>query len=338
MKRFALALAVLMTPIASQAETSRETIASVIDTHILPGFEQLALSTKALSKQATDACDSTSERLRASYHIAFDTWISTSHLRFGPTEVEDRAFALAFWPDPRGVTPRTLQRLITTQDPVAKSVGDYAQVSIAARGFYALEFLLFDDAFLATDAPEYHCTLVQTISADIAATSQDILGNWTETYANKMRNPSPDSLYQSNEEVLQELFKALSAGLQFTSETRLGRPLGTFDRPRAKRAEARRSARSSKHVTLSLKALNELAVALSEADDVLSDKLDKGFKKALAKLSDLNDPTFASVSEPQTRIKVEVIQQSVDAVRAIVRAELGPSLGVAAGFNSLDGD
>ena len=198
--------------------------------------------------------------------------------------------------------------------------------------------MLFDDAFLATDAPEYHCTLVQTISADIAATSQDILGDWTETYANKMRNPSPDSLYQSNEEVLQELFKALSAGLKFTSETRLGRPLGTFDRPRAKRAEARRSARSSKHVTLSLKALNELAVALPEADDVLSDKLDKGFKKALAKLSDLNDATFASVSEPQTRIKVEVIQQSVDAVRAIVRAELGPSLGVAAGFNSLDGD
>ncbi len=48
--------------------------------------------------------------LTEAYHAAFDAWIKTSHLRFGPSEVNDRAFALAFWPDSRGQYPRRWRR------------------------------------------------------------------------------------------------------------------------------------------------------------------------------------------------------------------------------------
>lgn len=89
---------------------------------------------------------------------------------------------------------------------------------------------------------------------------------------------------------------------------------------------------------LSLHALQDLAARLSEGDPQLATTLDASFDRAILQLSDLSDPTFASVSQPQTRLKVEILQNSIHAIRSLVRNDLGPTLGVAAGFNALDGD
>jgi predicted lipoprotein len=89
---------------------------------------------------------------------------------------------------------------------------------------------------------------------------------------------------------------------------------------------------------LSLLALQDLASRLADGNDGLSDTLDASFDRALSQLTELDDPTFSSVADPFTRIKVEIVQTSVELIRAQVRDELGPSLGVAAGFNALDGD
>lgn len=338
MKFIPFALAIIAAPMSGLAETRSTVITDIIDGHVLPRFETLAASTRSLSDTALADCDPTSEILRTEYSAAFDAWISASHLRFGPTEVDDRAFALAFWPDSRGATPRALSALLADQDPIAASPQEYSQVSIAARGFYAMEFLLYDDALMAAGEPSYHCQLIRTISADIAATSQGILVDWQTAFATTMRTPSPDGVYRTEEEVLQEMFKSLSTGLQFTSETRLGRPLGTFERPRPTRAEARRSGRSSAHVALSLRSLQDLARRLATSNKNISERLAISFDRPLTQITNLASPTFASVAEPQTRLKVEIIQQSIEDIRAIVRDELGPTLGVAAGFNSLDGD
>ncbi|WP_299140223.1 imelysin family protein [uncultured Tateyamaria sp.] len=336
MRHLCLTLALVAAPVVALADTRDAQIKSIVAGHILPRFEALADGAEALSVAAQQDCDPASAPLKAAYGTAFDAWISASHLRFGPTEVDDRAFALAFWPDSRGATPRALNALIADQDPIAVSAQGYAQVSIAARGFYALEFLLYDDALRAESDARYHCQLVRTISADIAATSRSIHDDWTTAYATVMLTPTPDGVYRTDAEVLQEMFKALSTGLQFTSESRLGRPLGTFDRPRPARAEARRSGRSAAHVALSLQSQRDLAARLAEGD--MSNRLDARFDHALSLLTALDDPTFATVAAPQTRLKIEIIQQSVDAIRAAVRDDLGPTLGVAAGFNALDGD
>ncbi len=334
MKCIALALSLAVAPMTATADT----IQDIVDGHILPRFETLAAQTQVLSDVAALECDPTSDTLRSAYGDAFDAWVSASHLRFGPSEVDDRAFALAFWPDSRGATPRVLATLLAEQDPIAASVETYADVSIAARGFYAMEFLLYDDALVLAGEPAYHCQLIQTISADMAVTASNILEDWQTDYAAKMLESSPTGVYRSEEEVLQVMFKSLSTGLQFTSETRLGRPLGNFERPRPTRAEARRSGRSSLHVTLSLGALQDLAMRLAGDDGNIAPTLDASFDRAMSQLNNLDDPTFAGVSDPPTRFKIEVLQQAVDAMRTVVRDELGPTLGVAAGFNSLDGD
>ena len=137
---------------------------------------------------------------------------------------------------------------------------------------------------------------------------------------------------------MQELFKALTTGLEFTSDTRLGRPLGSFDRPRPNRAEVWRSGRSARHVALSLETLENLMVLLAGGNADLVARSEQAFDTALSQIEALDDPVFAGVAAPQSRLKVEVVQQSVDAIRDIARQELGPTLGVAAGFNALDGD
>jgi len=143
-----------------------------------------------LADTAQADCTHGSDDLRAAYHTAFDDWIAVSHLRFGPTEIDDRAFALAFWPDSRGATPRTLSTLIRDTDPINANAQDYAEVSIAGRGFYALEFLLYDDAITTQGDAAYRCQLIQTVTADIGHLTAMIAQDWQDDYAARLTTPA----------------------------------------------------------------------------------------------------------------------------------------------------
>lgn len=89
---------------------------------------------------------------------------------------------------------------------------------------------------------------------------------------------------------------------------------------------------------VSLISLNDLAQRLAETNYDLSSRLRDQFETALDTLQALDDRTFSSVSDPQSRLKVEIVQTRINTIRDTVAQELGPVLGVAAGFNSLDGD
>ncbi|MBT3141240.1 peptidase M75 [Phaeobacter gallaeciensis] len=311
---------------------------TILDDIVLPGFDQLAISGQALDAAAQTDCRAESEPLRAAFGETLDAWTAVSHFRFGPTEVENRGFALAFWPDSRGKTPRALNGLIASQDPVVDTAESFATVSIAARGLYAMEFLLYDATISTAGNSEYHCALTQAVAADIAATAQDLAADWHTRYAELMRNPTEGGVYQSEAEVSQEFFKALNTGLQITADMRLGRPLGTYDAPRPKRAEAWRSDRSLRNVTLSLEALERLAMQLANTDPEIEARLGHSFATALTEAKGLDDPRFARVSDPSGRFRVEVLQRTVNDIRAVSTGYLGPLLGVSGGFNSLDGD
>ena len=337
MRMIPLCLALLL-PATAFAQTAADTAKSAVLQHILPRYEALAKASETLAATAQGECRPDAPALTAAYADAFDAWIAASHLRFGPSEAQDRAFALAFWPDTRGMTPRTLAALIDDADPVVRDPGAFAGVSIAARGFYALEFLLYDPEILAMGDADYRCDLVRAVTTDIAALSADILADWQSDFAAKVLNPGQGSPYRSDEEAVQELFKALTYGLEFTSDTRLGRPLGTFDKPRPKRAEAWRAGRSLRNVALSLASLDDLAGILSQRDPELQARLQGAFQIAIGDAETLDDPILAGVADPLKRLRVESLQQSIDQVREIVRDDLGPELGVAPGFNAMDGD
>lgn len=336
MRAFVLALSLTL-PLGANAQDREPILSDAIEAHILPGYSALSESTNALADAAQADCDPNSTQLRNAYNDAFDDWISVSHLRFGPSEVEDRAFALAFWPDTKGFTPKALSSLISAEDTAIQSPDAFAETSVAGRGFFALELMLYDPRFTDLGRAEYRCALMQAITADINCNAGAIDADWAD-YARALANPGENSPYRSEDEAMQELYKALTTGLEFTAETRLGRPLGSFDRPRPKRAEARRSERSLRHVELSLIALRDLAARLSADHPEIAADLDDAFAAAIDRAQSLDDPAFAGVANLQGRFRVEALQQSINDIRAIASTELSPTLGINAGFNSLDGD
>ena len=329
--RFATLAAAII--IAAPAIADQPDIRAIVESHILPGYEVRALEASELADAASENCALENPSLIEAYHEAFDAWVKVSHLRFGPSEQDDRAFALAFWPAPRGATAKALSVLIRNEDPAVSDAQAFRTVSIAARGFYALEFLLFDPQFSPVDASDYHCRLIQAVATGIAMTSEAIHADWVEGYADLMVNAENET-YRTSTEAARQLFTALSTGLEFTSQTRLGRPMGTFERPRPNRAEARRSERSLRHVVLSLEATWELAALISNENDTLG----TAFQTAIGRAAALDDPVFAGVAEPQGRLRIEVLQQNIEEIRTILAEDVGPALGISAGFNSLDGD
>jgi len=319
---------------ADAAKTAK--IDAILTQHVLPNFEALAQTTATLATVAHENCSPDSEALQIAYHNAFDAWTRVSHLRFGPSEVNNRAFALAFWPDPRGKTPKALARLLADQDVALLTPEAFEELSIAARGFYALEYLLFEPQLQQPAA--YACALVEAGTADIARLSARIAADWPD-YADQMRQAGGDSPYQTQDEVTQEFFKALLTGLQFTTDMRLGRPLGSFDRPRPKRAEARRSARGRQTVALAVAELAELAALLAEDDSSLERELAGAFGEVAENIDTLESPDLSQVSDALGWMQVDMVRLGLhDRIVEELMPPLGEQLGVPAGFNALDGD
>ncbi|SFB12642.1 hypothetical protein SAMN05421688_3089 [Poseidonocella pacifica] len=326
--RLLLALA-LLCPLTAQAG-----VKDVVDGHVLPGTARFAKATAQLDVAASADC--TAEAIRPAWNDAYDAWLGISHLQLGPIEAKGRALAIAFWPDTRGLVPRALGSLIAAEDPIASNEESFGEVSVAARGLIAMERLLYDEDF-AYDAGEYECNLVRAITHDLSRMAVEIDTEWREDFSRTLLTagePGNDTFLTSRE-ADQALYTALLTGLEYNADQRIGRPLGSFDRPRPTRAETWRAGRSLRNVTLSLEALNDLTEKFADTDTTWTGL---AFADALSVAVDLDDPIFRGVEEPAGWLKVEILQQRIELVESSVEGEIGAALGLAAGFNSGDGD
>ena len=321
MLRALLITLTLATPAAADvAETVRD--------HILPGYAAFDAAAAALAT-ATATCDA--EVIKPAFHAAYDAWMGVAHLRFGPVETNGRALAIAFWPDPKSLGAKA-QRALMLGDPALLEPARFAEQSVAARGLAGLERLLYPSQAL----PAEPCPLIRATAADLASMASAISTDWQTSYADTLLtagNPT-NTTYLTPVEARQALFTQLASGLEFTADSRIGRPMGTFDTPRPERAEARASARSLINIRLSLKSLRQMVATL----DPNATKTQAGFDHAIDVANALDDPTLAGVSDPAIRLKIEILQQSISTLRSTILTELAPAMGVGIGFNAQDGD
>lgn len=310
--------------------TALADVNAVIETHILPGYEAFEEATAALATTADGTC--AVDDVKPAYHTAFDAWMGVSHLQFGPVEDDGRMLKIAYWPDSKNSTAKALARLSAAQDPAVSSEDEFAEVSIAAQGLFAMERLLYDPQ---PDAA-YACALTRAVAKALANTAAEINDGWP-AFAELMRTPGAEGndRFLSQKEVEGTLYTSLLTGLEFIKDTRLGRPMGTFDRPRPTRAEAYRSDRSQRNVLLGLEALRALADALSELP---TPQVDATFAEAIDRAASLDDPAFAGVGEPMVRFRMEALQNVISTVSSSISDEIGLPMGLSAGFNALDGD
>ena len=319
LKSTLLALALAAPAAAPAAADVRE----VVQGHALPGLARFAQTTEALA--GLDTCDTAA--LRAGWSAAFDAWQGIAHLRLGPVEEEGRVLAIAFWPDPKGIGARQTAALLAAADPAMLTPANIAEQSVAARGFYGMERLLWPSAQWAGDDP---CPLIHALADDLARMAVEVQAGWQTGFAAALEQPGPGGRYLSDAEAKQALLTALVTGIAFNAEARLARPLGAFDRPRPERAEARASGRSARNLALSLAALADFATHLATAP-----KTAQALTKAAAQAETLD---LVHLDDPQIWLKADILRQTLQAAKDMALAEIGPALGVGIGFNAADGD
>lgn len=302
---------------------------------ILPATGAFAAAAEALQQAARADC--TGPALKAPWEGAFDAWLGIAHLRFGPLETDGRALAITFWPDPRGLGTRALNGLIAAQDPVISDPNAFAQVSVAARGLMALGRLIHDEPHAGYATGSYRCGLARALATDLALMAAAIDADWQSGTGPELTvaaNGQGGSTYAGPQEAARALYTALLTGLEFNADQRLGRPLGSFDRPRPERAELAASGRAQRNILLSLDALEGLALALAGGP---RPRISEAFSAARAAVAKLQ-PDLSGVTSPQGWLETGIAQDRVRAAAGAVRAVVGPALGVGAGFNAADGD
>ncbi len=308
-------------------------VTGAVNDHVLSATRHFAETAGALADAATADCRAMS--LRPAYQDAFDGWMGLSHLGFGPLEQDGRALTIEFWPDPRGLVARTVRGLVADADPVVDDPQAFAEVSIAGRGLMALERVIHgDNADYGLE--DYECRYARAIAVDLAAIAADIRTDWAD-HAQLMltAGTADNSRYLSAKEPEQALYTALLSAIEFDADQRIGRPMGTFDKPRPKSAEAWRSDRPLRNIRLSLAALRDLAIHMSDTPIPVTEA---AFETAQQTAMALDDARLAGVADPQSRLKIEILQQQIRAIGDAVRGEIGGGLGLTAGFNSRDGD
>jgi uncharacterized protein len=182
--------------------------------------------------------------------------------------------------------------------------------------------------------------LVQTVAADLSGQADALAAGW-DAFAPTLLTAGAvgNATYLTKDEALRAIYTQLLAGLDWTADSRLGRPMGTVERPRPRMAEAWRSGRSLRNVVLAAEAAHALAHAL--ADDLLPAGLprtDAALTQVRAAADRTRDPAFQDVDDPQARLHVEILQQAVRGMKDAIEADIGDALGIKAGFNAQDGD
>jgi predicted lipoprotein len=345
--RLALALLAFAEPAAAQTVDHAAIAERALDGYILPGFERLSAATHALAGAAETACAGAGPidegPVVAAYNDAFDAWIGVEHLRFGPMQEDNAGFAIAFWPDTKGSTPRTLETMARDADPVVDDPAAFAGVSVAARGLFALDYLMADPEAAPIEAGSYRCRLLVAIARDMAGTADGMLARWRDPWAGILTSAgaADNPVYLAPDEATRALYSALTDQLQADVDLRLGRPLGTFERPQPRRTEAWRSGRSLANMAASLASLRTYAeVVFGPAiGPDHAGAVDRSFAAALAALDRVQGEAFdVAVASAQGRVHVEALQSAVRRVQTEVAEHVGPEVGVTSGFNSMDGD
>ena len=308
-------------------------VQDVVAQDILVNFPAFADRATAFSDLSNIDC--TASVLQPAYGDLMQSWMRVQHWRIGPSQ--NTVHEIAFWPDPRGFVPKTLSSLIAEQDMAAFDPATFAEVSIAGRGLFALELMLFDPEFSDYRKNDYECQLVMAISSDIAANAVTLANEWAE-YSNTFltAGDAENQIFLSKAEAEAAIFTQVLSGLEFTADQRIARPLGTIDRPYPTRSEAWRSKNSLPNIVTSTEATIATARLLYGQNTPTLDIAEDSFLAASAAIEVLD---FGDLETDSTAwFKLSILQERVDNIAGAIQNDIGTAMNLSAGFNSGDGD
>jgi predicted lipoprotein len=309
---------------------------------LIPRYRALAQATTAQHSAWQAYCAAPSDANLATTKVAFQQvakdWARVSYWNFGPITLSLRANRMQHWPERRNAVTRALSHTLASD-----STPNYASLrtgSVAIQGLPALERLLFDPDF-ANPPQARKCAIATAITENMAAIATHTLQEWTQKdgmYAALKRGKHP--IFFSNwQDASRQMMTAVITGYQIIADQKL-LPVMAKDIEKAnpKKAEYWRSG-------LSWASIAAQAAALAEDSRIIL-KYHPENAAPLARIATFADafaapqpiPLATAVQDATQRPRLTALFAVVQTTKNALITDFPAALGVALGFNALDGD
>ena len=301
---------------------------------LLPLYAGYLEQARAFAAVAPDCAGDWREPMRAAYTDSVLAWRRLEAAGTGPAVAGDTPSTVYFWPDKHGTAGRQLAAALRDRDPALTEAAGLAAKSVGLQSLATLEVLLYGDR-IPEQADAFACRYAQAIA------------EFQAELATKLADAAPGDP-ATDGAVAETMFRGMQGTLDVLIALDLERPLGAdLAAARGERARAWRSGLSLPLLVAALDTVERVYTApgafatmiqssaeLSAFDAVLRGRL----QAARAAASEIGEPLHLAVADPAARPAVERLLEELRAVRRLLQERLAPALGLAAGFNALDGD
>lgn len=329
-------------------------IAGAITGYIRPSFHQFSEDAGTLKTDLDALCATPSatglETGRKQFKALALAFSRVEFVHIGPLGVADRLERLLFWPDPKGIALKQVQKALGDKDASAAGAATLKDKSVAMQGIGALEFLLFGTGAeeLATVGGSYRCSYADAIATLVAELGATMDAEWSDPagVTEALEHPKAESDdYRTETEVLEKLAATLVHGTEALRDQRLTPVLGAKgSNPKPKSALFWRSGVTVPSIAANFAGLSEFFVAakfpeaMGAANAWIANGTEFEFQNAARATALITAPIEAALDDPRQRKALDYLVIITNSLQVLVGENLAAALGLSVGFSALDGD
>lgn len=357
MKTLMLGMVVSLVAMPSLASDFNGSIEDAITGYIRPATQEFAQSARKLPEAVSAVCSETNEAnvlaLQGVYSDTVRGFSRIQFLRFGPLLEEDRLSRLAFQPDPRGLAQRQIRKIYAAKDDSVLQVETLRNKSVAVQSMTAFDLIAFDketNIVLGADGEnrDFTCAYALAIAQNVSEIAARVAGDWADPdgFSKLLLTGGPENdRFRSPTEALEVVYNSFSTGITVTKDQDILPALGSSEeKAKPRRLPFSRSGNGVLYLSGELGGIRDavfstnLKSRMPEADRRMFDTLDFEFKNVGNFLSALQPPVRLTFGENDSYNKLKAAALTLSSIHYLMTKGIGGSLGLAVGFNALDGD
>lgn len=341
-------------PAAADEQALRQAVTRAVTGFIEPSLERFAHEAQDHAQAAAELCREPSaqnlDHARDRYAALVLGWARIGFFKLPPFVEGNRSERVLFWPDPRGVTQRQVQRALAAKDPSVGAADSLSAKSVALQGLGALEFVYFGGGAdqLAGLEGAHRCAYAAAIAVNLEHLAAHLAGAFAADgqFARQITQPGSDNpLYRSGAEAAEDLLNDAASGVEVVRDFMLKPAMGeTAATANAKVPPFWRSNLAVRFMQERVSGVAHLieiggfSGALPQDERWIERSLILEFETAAAALGDMGEDLRIAVADNDGRDAMRRALLSLLGLRTLLGETLPQGLGLEIGFNALDGD
>ncbi len=328
-------------------------VRAAVEFHVRPAHERFAQRAELLELDLEALCAAPDqpklEEARRALAGAIHAISALETVRVGPLAEDNRRERIAFWPDARGRGLAQVQRILADEDPSALDPTSLSGKSVAVQGLPALEFLLYGAGSEAMLGPgSFRCGYALAIAANLRAIGDGMVRDWEaeDGAAALLLEPGPENpLFLDHAEAAGEMVAGMATAMEIVADQKLRAILGdspALAKPRQapwwRSGETLPALEASFEATQHLFEVSGAADLLSPGEAWLGNAILFEARNAIRVARAIRQPIAALVVDPAGRDAAKYLAVVAASLKRSIGREYPAMVGLAQGFNALDGD